>query len=144
MERAPLFVLDASVAVKWFVEEQDRDRALQVREDYALGKIELLAPGLMLYEVGNALRFHPNGTEEIGLKSVTSLRKMQFMLETVQDRLVEEAMRISYAEGISFYDSVYLALAEVENCKVISADEQLVKKLKKYQGLALLLGDYAR
>ena len=116
---------------------------MRVREDYALGKIDLLAPGLILYEVGNALRFHPNGTEETSLKSVTSLRKMQLMLEAVHDRVVEAAMRISYAEGVSFYDSVYLALAEAENCKVISADEQLVKRLKKYQGLALLLGDYS-
>ncbi len=143
MERTPLFILDASVAVKWFVNEPERDRAVRVREDYVHGRINLRAPALMLYEVGNALRFHHKGTEEIGARVVKSLRRMQLTPDTLQDKTIETAMTISYVEGITFYDAVYLALAENNRCKVITADQQLVRVLKKYGSLALLLRDYA-
>ena len=143
MERTPLFILDASVAVKWFVNEPERDKALGVREDYVHGRIKLLAPALILYEVGNALRFHPNGTEEIGARVVKSLRKLQLTTDSLQDQTIETAMRISYVEGITFYDAVYLALAENDECKVITADQQLVEGLKRYGSLALLLSDYS-
>jgi len=38
---AQVFIVDASVAVKWYVEEEDRDKALDVRRDYLEGKIHL-------------------------------------------------------------------------------------------------------
>jgi predicted nucleic acid-binding protein len=40
VERAQIFVIDASVAVKWYVEESDRDMALKVRRDYVDGRID--------------------------------------------------------------------------------------------------------
>jgi len=59
VERPQVFVVDASVAVKWYVGEEDRDKALDVREDYLEGKIDLASPALVLYELFNALRYHP-------------------------------------------------------------------------------------
>jgi len=142
LEKAPLFVLDASVAVKWFVHEVGRDKAIKLREDYADGKVDLLAPELIVYEVGNALRFHPNATATIGSNAVKSLHKMQFILGTLHDPVVEKAMHVSYAEGITFYDAIYLALAEEEEAKLITADVQLARRLKNYRNRVLLLSAY--
>ena len=44
-------IVDASVAVKWFVEEPDSDRARQLE----FADEDLIAPDLALAEVGNAL-----------------------------------------------------------------------------------------
>ncbi len=142
MERAPLFILDASVAVKWFVDESDRDSALKVREDYVHDKIDLSAPELIIYEVGNALRFHPNATERVGAQGVKSLYKMQFHLKKLQDRVVERAMQIAHSEDITFYDATYLALAIEHDSKVITADEHLTRQLKRHAERTLLLKDY--
>ena len=45
-------VVDASVAVKWFVREEDSDAATFLRD----GRHEIFAPRLMATEIGNALR----------------------------------------------------------------------------------------
>ncbi|MDD1745106.1 MAG: type II toxin-antitoxin system VapC family toxin [Candidatus Methanoperedens sp.] len=46
-----VFVLDASVVIKWFSEEEYTDRALKLRDDFFKGDIELVVPDLILYEV---------------------------------------------------------------------------------------------
>ena len=139
MERAPLFVVDASVAVKWYVQESDRARALRLRDDYAKRRVDLLAPRLILYEVGNALRYHPNADGNLSSDGVRALHRMGFTVEWSDDDAVHEAMRIAYSENITFYDAVYLALAEKEDAKVISADEKLIGKLREHGGRILSL-----
>ena len=139
MERAPLFVVDASVAVKWYVHESDREKALGLRADYARRRVDLLAPRLILYEVGNALRYHPNADENLSSDGVRALYGMGFTVEWSGNDAVQEAMRIAYSENITFYDAVYLALAEKEDAKVISADEKLIGRLREHRGRILSL-----
>jgi predicted nucleic acid-binding protein len=97
---------------------------------------------LIVYEVGNALRFHPNATERVGAQAVKSLYKMQFQLEKLQDRVVERAMQIAYSEAVTFYDAAYLALAIERDSKLITADERLARGLKKHMEHTVLLDDY--
>ena len=112
MERSPLLVIDASVAVKWFVAEPHREKALRIREGYARGVIELLAPSLIQYEVGNAVRFHPGSTPEQVSQAVQSIVDMQMGGWDVAPVLAEIASRIAFEEGITLYDASYLAMAE--------------------------------
>jgi len=49
-------VLDASVVLKWFVNEEDSDKAVRLRKQYYLGEREIVVPDLLLFEVSNALR----------------------------------------------------------------------------------------
>lgn len=59
-------VLDASVVLKWLVDEADSERALRLREEYSYGKEEIVVPDLVLYEIANSLRHHPGfSTDEI-------------------------------------------------------------------------------
>ena len=43
MEKPPIFVVDASVAVKWYVKEVMRDKALEIRNHFVSELIELEA-----------------------------------------------------------------------------------------------------
>lgn len=59
MERAEV-ILDASVAVKWFSrEEEESDPALKLRDEHLAGRMTLIFPDLLIYEVSNALRHNP-------------------------------------------------------------------------------------
>jgi len=52
VERTPqTLVIDASTAAKWFLEEEDSDRALSLRDAHIDGRIELTAPDLIVYEL---------------------------------------------------------------------------------------------
>lgn len=48
-------VVDASVALKWFVDEPDSAPALALRNAHIAGQSPLVAPDLLIYEVANAL-----------------------------------------------------------------------------------------
>lgn len=47
MARSTKIVIDASVVIKWFIEEQDSEIANQVKEDYQKQIIDLSTPDLL-------------------------------------------------------------------------------------------------
>jgi len=47
--------VDARVVVKWLLPEPGRDRALLIRDLYQAEKLDLIAPYLLVSEVGNVL-----------------------------------------------------------------------------------------
>ena len=59
MERAKkIIVVDASVVVKWFVEEEFTEQALSLIGDYERRNIDLRSTQMMPFEVVNALRYN--------------------------------------------------------------------------------------
>ncbi len=112
LERTPLLILDASVAVKWFIKEPLRKKALKVREDYVEGRVDLLAPGLIHYEIGNALRFHPGSNPKQLAEALETISSMQIDAGELSSEIIEAASEIAFQERLTYYDAVYLALAE--------------------------------
>ncbi len=55
--KAAEVVVDVSVVIKWFGEEEYSDKAILLRDRYIEGEISIIAPELMLYEVLNALYY---------------------------------------------------------------------------------------
>lgn len=144
MERTPLFILDASVAVKWFVAEPLRKKALNVREDYFENRIDLLAPSLIRYEIGNALRFHPGSSPKDLAGAVKTIADMQIEQADLAQETVTAASEIAFQERITFYDAVYIALAEINRARLLTDDLLLYKKASRKQNVLQLLKDYKR
>ncbi len=71
-----MYVLDASVLIKWFSDEEYTDIALKLRDEFFHGNIKLVVPDLLLYEVSNALRYNPNFDENDVVEAVDSLHDM--------------------------------------------------------------------
>ena len=55
-----MIILDASVVVKWFSEEEYTDKALEIRERIRMGEERVIVPDLLLYELANALKYNPS------------------------------------------------------------------------------------
>jgi len=142
LERTPLFVVDASVAVKWFAKEPLRRKAVQVRNDYAAGIIELTAPRLLRYEVGNALRFHPGATQQLLIEAIRAIDDMQMVESNLSASEGEIASRIAFEEKTTFYDAAYLALAERHGCLLLTDDRKLYNRVGERRRLIQLLEDY--
>jgi len=136
-------VVDASVAVKWFVPEKDSDKALKLRELYLKGSLEIIAPTLIYYEVANALRFHPyyklSQTEL--LRAVTILKNMQIAVEPTA-KAWSNAFEISFLNNVSIYDAIYLAVSKLFNTKLVTSDRIMFEKLDSISKKSVsLLGD---
>jgi predicted nucleic acid-binding protein len=113
-----------------------------VREDYFEDRIDLLAPGLIRYEIGNALRFHPGSSPKELADAVKTIGDMQIDTAELVPETVTAASEIAFQERITFYDAVYIALAERNTAKLLTDDLLLYKKASRKRNLLHLLKDY--
>jgi len=138
-----VFIVDASVAVKWYVNEELREKALELRKDFVSGKVDLGAPSLILYEVGNAIRHHPGATEAECTNAVIQLKNLGIAIHDLNEATTSTASRLAFKEKVTFYDAAYLSLAETLNAKLVTADNELYEQLSnESRSLSLLLREY--
>lgn len=143
MERAQVLIVDASVAVKWYVKEPMREKALKLRDDYVSERIDLQAPSLILFEVGNAIRYYPGSTEVECAEAVRELRTLGLTLHELDENTIDIASNLAFSEEISFYDAVYISLAKNLQGTFITADEELLRRLgEETKKGAMLLMNY--
>ena len=156
-------VVDASVVVKWFVEEEFHDQAAGLIES----RHDLHAPDLLAIEVVNvawkkALRHEIDDVDAYEIaRAVTgsivtfhpAIRLVHDIAKTVTGgiptfdpatRLSERALQIALSLRHPIYDCLYLALAEALGSVVVTADQSLVRKLgvTPFAALAVFLPDW--
>jgi predicted nucleic acid-binding protein len=121
-------VVDANVAIKWFVPEPFSLEARRILDDYQAGTLTLLAPDLINAEVGNIVwkkqAFQGLDAEE-AVKVINEFRKLAIVVMPTRN-LLEDAYHLAVTHGRSVYDSLYLALSIREGCQFVTADERLV------------------
>jgi predicted nucleic acid-binding protein len=138
------YVLDASVAAKWFVREggADQSRALFIRERYMVGQCRLIMPEFGLLEIANALRFSARAKEAEVASALELLHDLHLEIHQLSWDLLRKANAIAWAYKIAIYDATYIALAEIVGFPLLTADEALLKKMKGHS-IVLRLRDLA-
>lgn len=122
------FVVDASVVVKWFVPEVHAVAARNLlREDFALS-----APDLVRAEVGNVLwKKWRRGQLSSGVVDEVLRDLGDFTLEIeTSEPLMGAAWNVARLYDRSFYDGLYVALAERTDCPLVTADRKLYNSLR--------------
>ena len=119
-------VLDASVAMKWFVEEPLSNKARRLIQDHRNRSKELFAPDILIYELGNALHFKNFGLDEIK-RAFHAIGDLQMRIEKPNNNLLLNAVRIAQVHSLTVYDAAYAALAEIIGAELITADAKLSK-----------------
>lgn len=122
------FVIDASIVTKWFLVEPDSEKAIKLRDDFAIGRIELTVPTLLFYEVINALRFSGEFRQAELVLAAKSLSKYRFGMWRPRGKLLELSAELSLREDTTVYDACYIALARRIDSKVITEDRELLGK----------------
>jgi predicted nucleic acid-binding protein len=128
------FVLDASVAAKWFLPPSREPYALEaerVLEHYVAGKCSLTVPDLFWPELGNILSKSAR-RGEISLSSCgLAVEHLELLrLPTLpSEPLLARALTIALDFQRPFYDCEYVALAVESRTPLLTADERLVNAL---------------
>jgi len=124
------WVIDASVAVKWFIREEHSEAAVRFlkRED------RLSAPDVLLPEVANAVwkkvarreitRLHGQGIVQALIRSPIRMHSSAPLLDL--------AFRLAAHVDATVYDSLYVSLAIAEHSTLVTFDRRL---LRKFQGV---------
>jgi predicted nucleic acid-binding protein len=124
-------VIDASVAVKWYTQEENRDEAIKILQAHMGGEIELTSPTLLAYEVINALRYNPSLTPEDQEKAVAALFLIGIDLKPPTQELMKKATRLANKYDITIYDAVYLSQAILQDTNLVTADKELTEKAQE-------------
>lgn len=122
-------VVDASIVVKWFLPEIHALSALRLLKN----DIDLIAPELISPEVGNVIlkkwrRGEIDRESACGIMS--DFRRTPLQIHS-SDILLEDTWNIAELYNQSFYDSLYIALAKRQECRLVTADLKLYNALKK-------------
>jgi predicted nucleic acid-binding protein len=132
------FVVDASVAIKWFVAEPESPSAERLLDFGG----RLAAPRMLMNEIASGLwknYFRNRISREIALASLTQAEKI---IESwhVDAALLPAAMKLALDLPHHVYDCIYLVLARELGTCCVSADQKLLSIAPK--GLAVSLSEW--
>ena len=123
------FVVDASVVVKWFLLEDHTGYARRLLDD----SLDLSSPDLVRAEFGNVMwkrwRRGDISARAAG-EALHHLGRLPLRIETSWT-LLETAWTVARRFDRSFYDGLYVALAEREGCSLVTADRKLYSALRE-------------
>ena len=137
-------ILDASVAAKWFLSDEDMTiEALAVRDALVTERIRLAAPPAIWTEVGNGIvravrRRLLDATDAISLAD--EARELSRLIGVVRVD-IGEIVRTALSVGIGTYDAEYLAAALQEGSSVITADQGMLERGRAHGYDVVWLGD---
>jgi len=123
-----VYVVDASVAVKWYLPEVHAEPAARLlAEEY-----ELHAPDLLLPEFGNILwkKFMRGELSQAEVRSIAKALAVVPLRIHASQPLLEGAVELALRTSRTVYDCLYLALAIHLGCALVTADDRLHNALQ--------------
>ena len=117
-------VLDASVVIKWFRADGERniDSARALRAAFEAGELIVFAPPLLRLEIVNVAGRRWRWRERELLELATALDDLGFELSE------PDLARVAYwtARGLTAHDGAYVAVAEANGTRLITDDDLIV------------------
>ena len=127
------YVLDASIALSWVLPRLHSVKARTLRDDYLNGTHDLIAPDVFPAETANALtKSERQKTIAVGDAATLHLKILKACpnLHSYVP-LMQRAIDISSQTRTAFYDCLYVALAEQEQCEVVTVDDKFINSVQK-------------
>src|SRR5262249_23766923 len=121
-------VVDASVVIKWFLNEVYAEAARRLQAD----DYDLLAPDLLWPECGNIL-WKKVRRAELTTAEARLIRgglEQQPIAIFPSSLVIEPALEVASETNRTVYDSCYLALAMLTGCRLVHADQRLFNALQ--------------
>lgn len=135
------YVVDTSVDIKTYVQEQDSSKAVRLRNEYHQGVHQLIAPDIFPTEMCNVLmilersgKIKP-GEAELFFGRFLNVLPPLFAAVPLLPRALEIAKQFQQ----TVYDCLYVALAEREGFELVTADDKLVKAIQSTLPLVIPL-----
>jgi predicted nucleic acid-binding protein len=126
-------LLDTSVAVKWFVTEEDSQRPLDLQKAHIRDDLQLHAPDILLMESANALRYAGLSEERI-LQNLETIPALGVEIIPFSFDVLNSAVSLSLQHDVTVYDAYFLALAQTMEIPLITADRKMLSRLTAEDG----------
>jgi hypothetical protein len=128
------FVVDASVAVKWVLPEDDSELA----EDLVTSGAPLHAPAFIFVEIANVLwkRMRADGLGEAEATDLMARLRRAPLIVWQGEEPLPATLSLAKALDHAVYDCAYLALALQLNAIYVTADRRFWRKARAEPALA--------
>jgi len=115
-------VIDTSVIVKWLnqTNEKNIDKADKIMEKALKGEVELFAPELAKYELGNVLLKGKKLVPKEAYISLGTLYSLPINFITESEDLARETYGLASNLGVTYYDASFISLAKRYNATMIT------------------------
>jgi predicted nucleic acid-binding protein len=124
-------VVDTSVIIKWLSSDNEAhlDQATKILEDVESNRVELYAPELSKYEVGNVLLFgkHLQPSQAKVVLDEFYRLPITFVSQSVDEAL--EVFALASKLAITYYDAAFLSVAKIYGASLVTEN-------MKHQGKA--------
>ena len=127
-----MIVVDASLGVKWFLDEAGSDDALAVLIEH---RSNIIAPDLFAVEVAAALVREINAQRDEDARYGWEIARLMALFDSeaialrrAEPKLVGDAADFAIEIGHPLKDCVYLALAVAEGCDLFTCDARFAAK----------------
>lgn len=140
-------VVDASLAVKWVLREPYAEQAVELATDWASRGIKPAAPCLLLVEVTNVLHRRAILEQISPAQAQQLLGGLMGMGIEIRERPQLHLRALELAQELqrpAVYGTHYLALAEILECDLWTADERFFNSVKERKVRVRWLCDYGR
>lgn len=127
------YIVDASVAVKWYFEEEFKIQALSIARQIKLEQLSVVVPEIFYLEISSAcwkraLKKEIKSWQAVEiLEGLTNLPVRKYSDHELADVALDNALFYN----ISVYDSLYISLAEIYGAALITADKRLFNACKE-------------
>jgi predicted nucleic acid-binding protein len=122
-------VLDASVAAKAFITEPGSD----VARALIASNTRTVAPDFVLAELANVAvkRFRRGDISRAVAEDMVAMSRNAFDETISAEPLTVRAFALAADCGLSTYDALYVALAELRACDLVTADARLIAAVQR-------------
>lgn len=138
-----MIVVDASLAVKWFLPEPGAEAAAAL----LLEQDEIAGPDMLAVEVHATLVRGANMVKSNRVEAETAIRRFQAMIELGEVTLmrslpnqIERAANIAIDLGHPLKDCLYLVQAMEMDCELVTCDARFAEKAKGVWARVRVLG----
>ena len=129
-----LFVIDTSVTLAWYLEEEFSPAARQWQDRLLSGAVRLLVPSLHYWEFANALR---TLAARKAIKEGTAQELLDLHLDApleVAEPDRREVFRLALEYGATAYDAVFICLALAHDVRLVTAERSTTRWVTKLGG----------
>lgn len=143
MTRPLSVVVDASVSLKWALDDEDCvEQAVALRDESIRRQVQLLAPSLWMYEVTNGLVSAARQQRISTEQGRTALALLMSLGVGFADPEATDCYRASIDLGIAAYDAAYLALADDLETILWTGDKKFWKAVQSKAENVRWIGDF--
>lgn len=123
-------VLDASVALKWFIDEDKSSEARRLVRLIKQDKVSVYVPPIFPFEVVNILSLKENISSQSLFASIGFLYSLNLRPGINSEEFLVKSATLSKNFKITVYDASYVALAQDLKIGFLTADKKLKDKVK--------------